>query len=155
MRNGLIYVLITVLTIAIFSCKDENPAEPDPMAEANAYLTENAKKDSVSVTISGLQYEILVEGEGAKPTVTDTVKVNYRGKLIDGTEFDSSYSRGEPSTFRVGSLISGWVEGLQLMPVGSKYRFVIPPQLGYGAYGAGSIPPYSVLIFEVELLEIL
>jgi FKBP-type peptidyl-prolyl cis-trans isomerase len=118
-------------------------------------LAENAKKEGVVVTESGLQYEVLVEGTGAKPTTRDTVKVHYHGTLVDGTVFDSSVVRDQPATFGVTQVIKGWVEGLQLMKVGSKYKFTIPANLAYGDNGAGaSIPPKSALIFEVELLDI-
>ena len=119
------------------------------------FLEENAKRPEVKTTESGLQYEVLTEGKGAKPTATDKVKVNYKGMLIDGTVFDSSYDRGEPISFQLNQVIPGWTEGLQLMPVGSKYKLYIPYKLGYGERGAGNtIPPYSALIFEVELLGI-
>ena len=124
-------------------------------AVGQAYLDENAKKEGVQVTESGLQYLVVTEGDGAKPAATDQVTVHYRGTLIDGTEFDSSYSRGQPATFGLNQVIPGWTEGLQLMSVGSKYQFVIPQELGYGERGAGgSIGPYETLIFEVELIEI-
>ena len=119
------------------------------------YLQENALRDEVKTTESGLQYEVLVQGKGPKPTAESTVKVHYEGTLIDGTVFDSSYQRGEPIEFPLNGVIKGWTEGLQLMPVGSKYKLYIPYELGYGERGAGqSIPPYAALIFTVELLEI-
>ena len=119
------------------------------------YLEQNRSAEGVQVTESGLQYNIISEGDGAKPLATDRVKVHYRGTLIDGTEFDSSYARGEPASFALNQVIPGWTEGLQLMSVGSKFRFVIPYNLGYGERGAGgSIGPFETLIFEVELLEI-
>lgn len=118
------------------------------------FLTENKAKEGVKTTESGLQYEVVKEGTGAKPTASDVVKVHYSGKLIDGTEFDSSYERNEPATFGVGQVIPGWIEGLQLMTVGSKYKLYIPYNLGYGAQGTSNIPPFSTLVFEVELLEI-
>ncbi len=124
-------------------------------AEGEKFLQENALRDGVKVTESGLQYEVLREGKGAKPTAEQTVKVHYEGTLIDGTVFDSSYQRGEPIEFPLNGVIKGWTEGLQLMPVGSKYKLYIPYELGYGERGAGqSIPPYAALIFTVELLEI-
>lgn len=126
----------------------------DTEAEGKRFLEENAKKDGIIVTESGLQYEVLKQGKGKKPAATDKVKVHYHGTLIDGTVFDSSVERGEPASFALNQVIAGWTEGLQLMPVGSKYRFYIPQELGYGSRAAGSIPPYSTLIFEVELLSI-
>lgn len=119
-----------------------------------AYLAENAKREDVTVTESGLQYEVVTAGEGAKPAVSDTVKVHYRGTLLDGTEFDSSYSRNEPAVFPLTRVIAGWTEGVQLMPVGSKFKFHIPSDLAYGARNTGSITAHSTLIFDVELLEI-
>jgi FKBP-type peptidyl-prolyl cis-trans isomerase len=110
---------------------------------------------NVQTTASGLQYEVIAEGTGAKPKATDTVTVHYRGTFPDGKEFDSSYSRNEPTSFPLNGVIAGWTEGLQLMTVGSKYKFTIPPQLAYGTRGAGGvIPPNATLLFEVELLEI-
>ena len=124
--------------------------------EGRAFLEGNAKKDGVKVTDSGLQYEVLVEGDGKKPAATDTVRVHYTGTLPDGTVFDSSVTRGVPAEFPVGGVIKGWVEALQMMSVGSKWRLAIPHELAYGERGAGaSIPPFSPLIFEVELLDIL
>lgn len=125
-------------------------------AAGKAFLEANAKKDGVKTTDSGLQYEILVEGDGAKPSATDKVRVHYTGTLPDGTVFDSSVTRGQPAEFPVNGVIRGWVEALQMMPVGSKWRLSIPHELAYGERGAGaSIPPYSPLVFEVELLDIL
>ncbi|WP_028109146.1 FKBP-type peptidyl-prolyl cis-trans isomerase [Ferrimonas futtsuensis] len=124
-------------------------------AEGEAFLAENAKKEGVNVTESGLQYKVITEGEGAKPAATDTVEVHYRGTLIDGTEFDSSYKRGESISFPLNGVIKGWTEGLQLMNVGSKYELYIPSDLAYGERGAGqSIPGNAALVFEVELLGI-
>lgn len=124
------------------------------LAAAKAFLAENAAKDGVTTLASGLQYKVLTEGSGPKPAATATVTVHYRGRLIDGTEFDSSYSRNEPATFPLEGVIPGWTEGLQLMGEGAKWELYVPPDLGYGERGAGSrIPPHSALIFEVELLE--
>ena len=120
---------------------------------AVALATQAAGSD-FQTTASGLRYKVETEGTGAKPTASSTVTVNYRGVLTDGTQFDSSYDRGQPATFAVNGVIPGWTEGLQLMSVGSKYIFVIPSDLGYGAAGQGPIPPNSTLIFEVELLNV-
>lgn len=120
-----------------------------------AYLQENAKKEGVKTTPSGLQYEVLTEGKGKMPKATDTVEVNYRGLLLDGTEFDSSYKRGKSISFPLNGVIPGWTEGLQLMKEGAKYRFTIPSQLAYGSSGAGgAIGPNETLIFEVELIKV-
>jgi len=125
------------------------------LAAAAAYLEENKSREGVIVTETGLQYEIVEAGEGPKPGPEDTVEVHYRGTLVDGTEFDSSYKRGETVTFGVGQVIPGWTEALQLMSVGSKWNVYIPPELGYGAGGLGQmIGPNSALIFEVELVSI-
>ena len=123
--------------------------------EGEKFLAENAKREGVKVTPSGLQYEVLEATLGQKPKATDTVRVHYEGTLIDGTVFDSSYKRGESISFPLNGVIKGWTEGLQLMSVGSKYKLFIPYQLAYGETGAGgSIPPYAALIFTVELLGI-
>lgn len=123
--------------------------------EGEIFLANNAKREGVTVTSSGLQYEVITEGEGAKPLATDQVTVHYKGTLINGKVFDSSYDRGQPATFGLNQVIPGWTEGVQLMSVGSKYRFFIPYQLAYGERGAGAdIPPYAALIFEVELIKI-
>jgi len=123
--------------------------------EGEKFLAENAKREGVKVTASGLQYEVLEATLGQKPKATDSVRVHYEGTLIDGTVFDSSYKRGESIAFPLNGVIKGWTEGLQLMSVGSKYKFFIPYQLAYGEHGAGaSIPPYAALIFTVELLGI-
>jgi FKBP-type peptidyl-prolyl cis-trans isomerase len=120
-----------------------------------AYLDQNAKDEGVKVTKSGLQYEIIREGTGPRAKAADKVKVHYSGTLIDGTEFDSSYKRGEPAVFNLDGIIGGWREGLQLMKVGSKYHFVIPSELAYGERGMGmKIPPFSVLVFDIELIGI-
>lgn len=122
--------------------------------EGEDFLAGNKDKEGVKSTASGLQYKVLKEGKGAKPKQTDTVKVHYRGTLLDGTEFDSSYKRGEPVEFPLDQVIKGWTEGLQLMTVGSKYQFWIPSGLAYGEGGNRGIPPNSTLTFEVELLDI-
>ncbi len=125
-------------------------------ASSEAFLDENANRAGVQTTESGLQYEIIQEGTGKKPSADNQVKVHYEGTLVDGTLFDSSIKRGEPVTFGVTQVIPGWVEGLQLMSEGAKYKFYIPSDLGYGAQGAGEmIPPHSALVFEVELIEVL
>ncbi len=125
------------------------------LEEGIAFLAENAKKDGVIELPSGLQYEVITDGEGDLPTATDQVKCHYHGTLIDGTVFDSSVERGQPATFPVNGVIQGWVEALQLMSVGSKWRLYIPAELAYGQNGAGGvIGPNSTLIFEVELIEI-
>ena len=127
----------------------------DAIAQNEAFLAKNKEKAGVTVTPSGLQYEVIKMGTGPKPTAQNTVKVHYVGTLIDGTEFDSSVKRNEPATFPVSGVIPGWTEALQLMPVGSKFKLYLPQSIAYGARGAGEvIKPYSTLIFEVELLEI-
>lgn len=120
------------------------------------FLADNAKKDEVTVTASGLQYEVLSEGDGAKPSGTDQVTVHYHGTLTNGTVFDSSVERGQPATFGLNQVIKGWTEGLQLMSKGAKYRFYIPQDLAYGAtpHPGGPIEPYMTLVFDVELLDI-
>lgn len=123
--------------------------------EANAFMERNKTKPGIVATASGLQYEIIREGSGEKPSANDTVTVHYKGQLSNGNVFDSSYDRGEPTSFPLDRIIEGWMEGLQLMPMGSHYRFYIPYELGYGERGAGQdIPPYSPLIFDVELISV-
>ena len=125
------------------------------LAEGKAFLATNGKKAGVKTTASGLQYEVLRDGSGPKPAATDTVTVNYEGKLLDGTVFDSSYARKQPATFALNGVIKGWTEGLQLMPTGSKFRFCIPSGLAYGEQGAGDdIGPNETLMFDVELISI-
>ena len=119
-----------------------------------AFLAENGKRDGVVTTDSGLQYEVMTAGTGPKPGINDSVSTHYHGTLIDGSVFDSSVERGQPATFPLKGVIRGWTEALQLMPVGSKYKLFIPPNLAYGNRETGSIPPQSTLVFEVELLEI-
>lgn len=124
--------------------------------EGEAFLAENAKKEGITVTKSGLQYEVLQEGAGKQPKATDTVRCHYEGRLLDGTIFDSSYKRNEPADFGLQQVIAGWTEGVQLMSEGAKYRFYIPYMLAYGEGGAGAmIPPYATLIFDVELIKVL
>jgi len=122
--------------------------------EGEAFLAENKKKDGVKTTPSGLQYKVITMGAGPKPTTNDTVVTHYRGTLTDGTEFDSSYKRGEPATFPVTGVIKGWTEALQLMPVGSKWQLFIPSEIAYGPNGRPSIPPSSTLLFDLELISI-
>ena len=123
--------------------------------EGEKFLAENGKKEGVITTASGLQYQVLREGNGQSPKATDTVECHYEGTLIDGTKFDSSYDRGQTATFPLNQVIAGWTEGLQLMKEGGKYRFFIPYELGYGERGAGaSIPPFSTLVFDVELVSV-
>jgi FKBP-type peptidyl-prolyl cis-trans isomerase len=138
-----------------FFDKKQNETSQKNLEDGNAFLETNKAREGVVTTASGLQYEIVTEGTGPKPANSDVVKVHYHGTTIDGKVFDSSVDRGEPVEFPVGQVIPGWVEALQLMPVGSKWKLYIPSELGYGVNGAGSdIAPNSVLIFDVELLEI-
>jgi len=123
-------------------------------ADSERFLGENKKKEGVKTTASGLQYKVMKEGTGVQPKATDTVTVNYRGTFIDGTEFDSSYKRGQPATFPVNGVIKGWTEALQVMKVGSKYQLFIPANLAYGETARPGIPPNSTLIFEVELMDV-
>lgn len=144
---------------AMMKMREKMMAKSEEEGKANKeqgdkYLEENKKKEGVKVTDSGLQYEVIKEGKGKKPKASSEVKVHYRGTLIDGTEFDSSYTRNEPAQFPLNGVIKGWTEGLQLMTPGAKYKFHIPSDLAYGPSGRPGIPPNSVLVFEVELLEI-
>jgi FKBP-type peptidyl-prolyl cis-trans isomerase FkpA/FKBP-type peptidyl-prolyl cis-trans isomerase FklB len=123
-------------------------------AEGDKFLLENRVKEGVVVTDSGLQYMVVQMGDGARPSATDNVTVNYRGTLLNGEEFDSSYARNQPVTFQLDQVIPGWTEGVQLMPVGSKFKFFIPPNLAYGPAGGGPIGPNATLVFEVELISI-
>ncbi|WP_417778000.1 FKBP-type peptidyl-prolyl cis-trans isomerase [Stutzerimonas xanthomarina] len=123
--------------------------------EGKAFLAKNGQRGGVTTLPSGLQYEVLTAGEGDKPSAEDQVRTHYHGTLIDGTVFDSSYQRGQPAEFPVGGVIAGWTEALQLMGVGSKWRLYVPSELAYGAQCVGSIPPHSVLVFDVELLAVL
>ncbi len=133
----------------------QNEATKELRAAGDEFLAANKSKDGIQVTDSGLQYRVIKQGAGEFPTTRNQVTVHYTGKLIDGKVFDSSVERGEPAQFGVTQVISGWVEGLQLMNVGAKYEFFIPQELAYGAQGSpGAIPPFAALIFEVELIEI-
>lgn len=143
-----IFVGITLFSVVNAKTPQENKAA------GVAFLTTNAKKNNIVTTKSGLQYEIVTPGTGKMPAATDTVTVNYKGTKIDGQEFDSSYSRGEPASFPVNALITGWTEGLQLMKEGARYRFYIPSELAYGETGGGTIEPNEALIFDVELIKI-
>jgi FKBP-type peptidyl-prolyl cis-trans isomerase len=149
-----IIISIIILGIIMFSM-DNTKSANENQAEGIAFLTENAKKEGITTTPSGLQYEILTEGKGASPSATDKVTVHYQGTTLDGKEFDSSYKRGESITFPLNGVISGWTEGLQLMQEGAKYRLYIPSELAYGSNGAGAdIGPNSTLIFDVELIKV-
>jgi len=137
-----------------YSANNEKRETANKQAQSD-FLEENSKKPGVTTTESGLQYEVITQGYGQQPSAQDVVRVHYKGTLIDGNEFDSSYSRGQPAEFPLDGVIRGWTEGLQLMNTGSKYRLVIPSNLGYGPQGMGpQIPPDSTLVFEVELLDI-
>lgn len=143
------------MAIRAYLRKESERAAEENLKVGQEFLAENAKREGITVTESGLQYEVIKEGEGEKPTATSTVEVHYHGTTIDGKVFDSSVERGEPIEFPLNGVIKGWTEGLQLMNVGSKYKFYIPSDLAYGARGAGgNIGPNSALIFEVELISI-
>ena len=147
--------LLALVLVACSGGEERQQLALQNMELGSAFLETNKSKEGVIVRPSGLQYMVLREGSGEKPTVSDSVKVDYRGVLIDGTEFDSSYARGEPAIFSLNGVIRGWTEGLQLMSVGSQYRFFVPSYLGYGSGGAGDkIGPDAMLIFDVELLAI-
>ncbi len=136
--------------------KKQKEESQKAIAAGKAYLDANAQKPGVTVTKSGLQYEVLTEGTGKSPKATDTVRCHYEGRLLDGTVFDSSYQRGEPADFGLNQVIPGWTEGVQIMKEGAKFRFTIPYLLAYGEQGAGaSIPPFSTLVFDVELIKVL
>ena len=138
-----------------FGFKDRKQQAEENLSQGEAFLAENGKREGVVSRPSGLQYEVIHDGSGDKPGATDTVVTHYRGTLIDGKEFDSSHRRGEPASFPVNRVISGWTEALQLMKVGSKWKLFIPASLAYGERGAGKvIGPHATLIFEIELLEI-
>jgi FKBP-type peptidyl-prolyl cis-trans isomerase FkpA len=147
MRIPSILLLLTLSTLPLMA--------QTALEKGQQFLQENGKKPGITTTASGLQYEVLTEGKGKTPKATDTVLVHYKGTLIDGTEFDSSYKRGEPIEFPLNQVIRGWTEGVQLMKEGSKYRFFIPSTLAYGSSGAGGvIGPDETLIFDVELLKV-
>ena len=151
-----ILILVIILVIGYFMFNKSNPElAGNNKQTGEAFLATNTDKEGVITTASGLQYIILTEGAGEKPIASSSVTVHYQGTTLDGKEFDSSYSRNAPATFPLKRVIAGWTEGLQLMPIGAKYRFFIHPDLGYGAQGAGgAIGPNETLIFEVELLSI-
>ncbi len=151
-----IFVIFIILFIGFYMFTKSDPElAGNNKQTGEAFLAENAGKEGVITTASGLQYMILTAGEGEKPTATANVTVHYQGTTLDGKEFDSSYSRNAPATFPLNRVIAGWTEGVQLMPIGAKYRFFIHPDLGYGAKGAGAaIGPNETLVFEVELLSI-
>lgn len=134
--------------------KEQQQASSNNLEKANQFLEKNKTEEGVKTTASGLQYKVLKEGNGVSPKATDNVKVHYHGTLLDGKVFDSSVERGQPAEFPLNRVIPGWTEGLQLMKKGAKYRFFIPPGLAYGAQGAGSIGPNSLLIFDVELIDV-
>ena len=136
--------------------KAKEAAGKRALAEGKVFLENNRQRAGVTTTASGLQYEVLIPGEGRRPKATDKVRCHYEGRLLDGTVFDSSYQRGEPAVFGLNQVIAGWTEGVQLMGEGAKYRFYIPYMLAYGEGGAGaSIPPFATLIFDVELIKVL
>jgi FKBP-type peptidyl-prolyl cis-trans isomerase FkpA len=152
-----VLLIVTALFIGFTMFSMANATTPEEnKAAGTAFLAENAKKPNIITTASGLQYEVLTPGTGTvSPKATDNVTVHYKGTTIDGKEFDSSYSRGEPATFPLNRVIAGWTEGVQLMKEGAKYRFFIPSELAYGEQGAGrAIGPNSTLIFDVELIKI-
>lgn len=144
----------TRTTMEVIKTKTLEEKYADNKAAGEKYLDENKKKEGVKTTASGLQYKVITEGKGVIPADSSTVKVHYRGTLIDGTEFDSSYKRNEATTFRANQVIKGWTEALTMMPVGSKWEIYIPQELAYGSRESGQIKPFSALVFEVELLSI-
>lgn len=157
MSKSVILVLVCFLfSFSLFSQGKKARARNEArMIEGMKFLNENGKREGIITTLSGLQYEVLQEGEGQKPGLYDNVTTHYHGTLLDGTVFDSSVDRGAPATFPVNGVIKGWTEALQIMPIGSKWKLYIPSHLAYGAKGSdGKIKPYSTLIFEIELLNI-
>lgn len=158
MKYLFIIVAIAAGLFLLSSCnKNEEVSFEENLKKGQEYLANNAKREGVVTTASGLQYEVLVEGreDGKSPSASDRVRCHYKGMFIDGKVFDSSYNSGSPIVFPLNGVIKGWTEGLQYMKEGAKYRFVIPYQLAYGPGGYATIPPYSTLIFEVELIEVL
>ena len=154
-REEMQTMLVELKRQVVAAQQEERAAREKQNLEAGvAFLSENAKRDGVISLPSGLQYRVLAAGSGRQPKATDTVTVHYRGTLIDGTEFDSSYSRKQPATFRADRVIDGWREALQLMQEGAKWELFIPARLAYGKRGSGRIPPFSTLVFEVELLSV-
>ncbi len=157
MKNRLLILMAVLLVAAVvWILKNQNSGETvEPMEAGKKFLEENAKKDGITTTATGLQYEVLREGTGPKPGATSTVEVHYEGRLLSGKVFDSSYQRKETISFPLNGVIPGWTEGLQLMATGAKYRLYIPSELAYGSRGAGAdIPPNAALIFDVELISI-
>ncbi|HEY1026700.1 MAG TPA: FKBP-type peptidyl-prolyl cis-trans isomerase [Pseudomonas sp.] len=150
------FVLIAAAALSLAACQGQQKL-PDQSAASRAFLEKTANEAGVQKLPSGVMYKVVREGpaNGVRPQLSDEVKVHYEGKLVDGKVFDSSYERGQPAEFPVGGVIAGWVEALQLMGTGSKWRLHVPSELAYGAQGVGSIPPHSVLVFDVELLDIL
>ena len=156
MTKNIITPLILLCCLLLAGAAQAQGYTNETHEQGLAFLAENAKKEGVMTTPSGLQYKVLKPGSGkVHPRATDSVRVHYHGTLIDGTVFDSSYDRGQPAEFPVGGVIAGWTEALQLMSAGSKWRLYVPSELAYGAQGVGSIPPHSVLVFDVELLDVL
>lgn len=152
---AVLLILVALLVWAGTRFATVAPGQSSSVTAGLAYLAKHKDQPGVHTTASGLQYEILTEGSGPQPTAADTVAVHYEGRLLDGTVFDSSIARGQPAVFPLNQVIPGWTEGVALMHVGAKYRFTIPPELGYGASGAGGvIPPNAVLVFDIELLGV-
>ncbi len=150
-------IIAAVALLAATGCQKKPPQLPDQSAAAKAFMTENGKKPGVRTLPSGLQFQVVREGPagGQRPKLGDEVKVNYEGKLIDGTVFDSSYERGQPAAMPLKALIPGWQEALQLMRPGDEWILYVPPTLGYGAEGAGQVPPGAAMIFRIELIDFL
>lgn len=153
MKKILLFLVMAISGLCLSSCSKDDDFEAN-LKEGQEFLEKNSKKEGVKVTKTGLQYEILTEGDGEYPSAYSTVRCHYEGRLINGTVFDSSYKRGEPSEFALNRVIPGWTEGVQLMKEGSKFRFYLPHYLAYGPSGTSGIPPFSTLIFDVELIEV-